>query len=326
MQSRLSEEKQFHQAIYANGGNKLTSKPRKLNSYHAFGIEQIAPIGKSSSHTPVNIFPTKTLTAPQLSPQNYGLKSQRKHSMAHSRFSPSGSKRWLACPASIQLAESIPFVMDTTRPAAQGTLVHHMVEMLLKDRLENVSLSDYWLGREEEIDGFNIEVTKDMVSCAEQYVEYVQTRLEELDGRLLIEEKVHIDEISQECWGTVDALVLGKKSNRIAVIDLKSGKFPVDVINNEQLMIYGLGALSRYGNESTTIELTIVQPTSFHRDGKIRSWDISAENLVEWGFNILKPAIEACLEEEPVFNAGKDQCRFCRAKDICDSFKQSEVM
>ena len=54
----------------------------------------------------------------------------------------------------------------------------------------------------------------------------------------------------------------------------------MDVINNEQLMIYGLGALSRYGNESTTVELTIVQPTSFHRDGKIRSWDISAENLV----------------------------------------------
>ena len=74
--------------------------------------------------------------------------------MAHSRFSPSAAKRWMACPGSIQLAESIPFVMDTTMPAAKGTLVHHMVEMLLKDRLENVSLSDYWLGRKEEIDGF----------------------------------------------------------------------------------------------------------------------------------------------------------------------------
>jgi len=242
--------------------------------------------------------------------------------MAHSRFSPSAAKRWMACPGSIQLAESIPFVMDTTMPAAKGTLVHHMVEMLLKDRLENVSLSDYWLGREEEIDGFNIEVTKEMVSCAEQYVEYVQTRQEDLNGKLLIEERTRIDEISQECWGTVDALILGKEANRIAVIDLKSGKFPVDVEHNEQLMIYALGALSRYGNENTTVELTIVQPTSFHRDGKIRSWDISAENLVEWGFNILKPAIDACLEEEPVFNAGRDQCRFCRAKDICNSYNQ----
>ncbi len=75
-----------------------------------------------------------------------------------------------------------------------------------------------------------------MISCAEQYVEYVQQRQEELEGNLLIEEKLHIDEISPECWGTGDALILGKKSNRIAVIDLKSGKFPVDVEHNEQLM------------------------------------------------------------------------------------------
>ena len=116
--------------------------------------------------------------------------------MAHSRFSPSASKRWMACPGSIQLSESIPFVMDTTIPAATGTLVHHMVEMLLKDRLENVTLSDYWLDREEEIDGFNIKVTKQMIECAEVYFEYVKKRQEELDGTLLIEEKLYIDEIS----------------------------------------------------------------------------------------------------------------------------------
>jgi hypothetical protein len=109
--------------------------------------------------------------------------------MAHSRFSPSAAKRWMACPGSIQLSESIPFVMDTTIPAATGTLVHHMVEMLLKDRLENVTLSDYWLDREEEIDGFNIKVNKSMIDCAEVYVEYVKKRQEELEGTLLIEEK-----------------------------------------------------------------------------------------------------------------------------------------
>jgi hypothetical protein len=245
--------------------------------------------------------------------------------MAHSRFSPSAAKRWMACPGSIQLSESIPFVMDTTIPAATGTLVHHMVEMLLKERLENVTLSDYWLDREEEIDGFNIKVTKQMIDCAEVYVDYVKNRQEELEGTLLIEEKLYINEISSECWGTGDATILGKKANRIAVIDLKSGKFPVDVENNPQLMIYGLGALARYGDDKTTMELTIVQPTSYHKDGKIRVWDITADNLVEWGFNILKPAIEACLEPEPVFNAGRDQCRFCRAKEICEAYKKYEV-
>ena len=162
---------------------------------------------------------------------------------AHSKFSPSASKRWITCPGSISLSEDVPY--SSSYAAASGTLVHNMVEMLLKGHLENVSLSDYWLDKKEVYDDFEVTVTKDMIKCAETYVHYVETRTQELEGKLLIEEKLRIDEISEDCWGTGDAVILGKKSNRIAVIDLKSGKFPVEVQDNTQLMIYGLGALSR---------------------------------------------------------------------------------
>ena len=43
----------------------------------------------------------------------------------------------------------------------------------------------------------------------------------------------------------------------MVVADLKSGNFPVDVNFNEQLMTYSLGALARWGNENTVIEMTI---------------------------------------------------------------------
>lgn len=229
---------------------------------------------------------------------------------AHASRSPSASKRWMSCPGSIKLSEDIPF--SSSYAAASGSIVHNMSEMLFKGHLENVSLSDYWLDKTEVYDDFEVTVTKDMIKCAETYVHYVETRTQELDGKLLIEEKLRIDEISEDCWGTGDAVIIGKKTNRIAVIDLKSGKFPVDVQDNTQLMIYGLGAASRYANENTTIELTIVQPLGFHKDGPIRSWDISATDLVDWGYDILKPAIDATFEEEPEFLVG-EWCRFCPA-------------
>ena len=61
-----------------------------------------------------------------------------------------------------------------------------------------------------------------------------------------------MNEISDAVWGTSDTLILSKKEfNTIEIVDFKAGKWPVKVDNNPQLKIYGLGALSRYGNENT---------------------------------------------------------------------------
>ena len=76
--------------------------------------------------------------------------------MAHAKLSPSGSKIWMACPGQPDLASQVPY--STSYAAASGTFVHSMSEMLFKDRLENVTLRDYWLGRKELVEEFEIEV------------------------------------------------------------------------------------------------------------------------------------------------------------------------
>ena len=208
-------------------------------------------------------------------------------------------------------------------PAARGTAIHEMCEQLLKDRLDGITLSDYWLGRTVELEGFAIEIGQEEIDIAETYVNYIRQRTEELNGKLLIEEKVYLNEISDDCWGTADAVILGE-GNRMVIADLKSGNFPVDVNFNEQLMTYSLGALARFGNENTVIEMTIIQPSkkSFHKDGPIRSFDIQAVDLVDWGFNILKPACEEAMGEDPTYNAG-DWCRFCAYKPDCVTFQNN---
>ena len=241
--------------------------------------------------------------------------------MAHATLAPSSISRVIRCPGSAIPNAEAP--NTSSFPAARGTAIHEMCEQLLKDRLDGVTLSDYWLGRTVELEGFAIEIGQEEIDIAETYVNYIRQRTEELNGKLLIEEKVYLNEISDDCWGTSDAVILGE-GNRMVIADLKSGNFPVDVNFNEQLMTYSLGALARFGNENTVIEMTIIQPSkkSFHKDGPIRSFDIQAVDLVDWGFNILKPACEEALGEDPTYNAG-DWCRFCAYKPDCVTFQNN---
>ena len=237
--------------------------------------------------------------------------------MAHALASPSAAERWFKCAGSVLANADMPY--ETSLAAANGTLIHHMTEMLLKDRLRDMTLRDYWLDRKEVIEDFEIEIDEEMINCAEVYVDYILKREEELGARRVIEEKVYLNEISDKCYGTADCILLAE--NRICVIDLKSGKWAVDPVKNKQLMIYGLGALTRYGggNPDITMELTIVQPRV---KNQIKTFEISAPNLVEWGFTDLKQATDACDEESPQYNFG-DHCRFCNAKADCDEYKRN---
>ena len=238
--------------------------------------------------------------------------------MAHAILSPSSMFRIIRCPASAKI--NAVAERRGSIAAARGTAVHEMCEALLKNRLDGITLADYYLGRTVDVDGFSFDITKDDIAIAEIYVDYINQRTEELNGKLLIEEKVNAPEISDDLWGTADAVILGE-SNRMVVADLKSGAWPVDVVMNEQLMTYSLACLTRWGNEDTVIEMTIIQPNkrAFHKDGQIRTWDIQAVDLADWGLNILKPACDEAMGDEPSFNAG-DWCKFCSHKEVCETY------
>ena len=72
--------------------------------------------------------------------------------------------------------------------AARGTSTHEMVEALLKNRLDGISLADYYLGRTVDVDGFSFDITQDDIDMAEIYVDYINRRTEELNGKILVEE------------------------------------------------------------------------------------------------------------------------------------------
>ena len=85
------------------------------------------------------------------------------------------------------------------------------------------------------------------------------------------------------------------------------------------MSIYALGALARYGNEDMKVIMTIVQPRSKQ---SVRSWETTAEYLVDWGFSELKNALDNCEVDEPNYTFG-EQCRFCPAKRVCETYKSN---
>ena len=93
--------------------------------------------------------------------------------MAHALYSPSSADRWFNCPASPSMSADVPYTVSL--PAAEGTLLHQISEMQLKDRMENAMLETYWLNRTEVIEDFEIEINQDMIDCAKAYVDYVKT-------------------------------------------------------------------------------------------------------------------------------------------------------
>ena len=241
----------------------------------------------------------------------------------HAICSPSSYDRWHKCPASAKINATA--IQEPSYPATEGTVIHEVAETDLKELIKGVSLEDYWLDRTVNKYGIDVVVTQDLIDCAKFYVAYCNDRTKELQATRLIEEQLELTELHEAIWGTADCLLIADKKidNLIEVIDFKSGSWPVTMPSN-QLKIYGLMALSRYGDEDTKVLMTIVQPRIRGNKSKINSYQMNAEELVDWGYQDLRKAAELCFEDPPVFKAG-DWCRFCSYKNDCDKFQQLEL-
>ncbi|MAV07645.1 MAG: hypothetical protein CMQ88_00375 [Gammaproteobacteria bacterium] len=237
----------------------------------------------------------------------------------HALLSPSAASRWMKCPASPVMSQDMPY--QTSFAAVKGTIIHMMAETLLKDRLEDSTLKDHFLGETKIQDNFHILIDEQMVECAEIYVDYIFEREGQLKAKKLIEEQVTLEEINTNLWGTLDCALITK--DVIEIIDLKSGSWPVEA-NNTQLRIYALGILERYPYVDAKVILTIVQPYSSDKKGPVKSFETTPESLVDWAFQDLKPAADACLESEPKFVFG-DHCRFCLYKQDCQTYNLNSM-
>lgn len=225
----------------------------------------------------------------------------------HAFLSASASHRWLNCPPSAKLCESLPD--QTSSFAQEGTDCHELCAYLVekaigkdvKDPTENLTY-------------YNAE----MQNCAEEYCSYVLEQLEEAkkycaDPMVFIEQRLDFSRWVENGFGTGDCLILADQV--LQIIDYKHGLgVLVESDHNSQMMCYALGALEAFDGiyDIDRVTMTIFQP----RRDNISTWSCTKEELLKWADKVLAPTAALAYEGKGEFMAG-EHCQFCKVKATC---------
>lgn len=252
----------------------------------------------------------------------------------HSPIGASSCERWWNCPGSVKLIDSLP-PAPSSQYAAEGTVAHWVAEQWLNSGVwQDDEIRHKYVGTTMVQDGFEIEITDEMVDAVEVYKnavwEYVfgsrhgEKGLDGLRaGDIRTEVKFALTHIDPEAFGTCD-LVIVKPMDRIIVMDYKHGKgHAVEVTENKQLLYYALGALYELPPEERDfgyVETVIVQPRAKHPDGPIRKHVYRLSELREFGYG-LKEAVERVRKGDDTPKAGA-WCKFCNAKPVCPAVRK----
>ena len=219
------------------------------------------------------------------------------------KLRPSAATRWLSCPASVKLCESIPY--QPAGEAAQiGTAIHEVAETAY---LTNASPYD-WIGQTVK----DIVITEQNADFAAAHVEHIRT-LELRLGNLKVEQYVTAYKDKDiDLGGTADVIAWSDEKSTLVIADLKTGRGYVDA-DSDQMKIYAIGAMRHTKTEFQNIEMSIIQPTH----GEPRTHKITFKELNDWAASNLTPAIQAVKRGDTEPTPTEKGCQWCPAKAIC---------
>lgn len=243
----------------------------------------------------------------------------------HSKLGASSASRWLNCPGSVKLSETLP-PQPSSEYALEGTAAHKLAEICLisKDKdpddflgkeLQLVDEKDLKKGKKPEF----YEVTQGMADAVQVYVEYVRKQ----KGELNIETQFDLSFIEEGMFGTNDACIYNEQLGILEVIDYKHGAgIAVSPVENTQLAYYGLGAAKIYElHPNSTIKLTVVQPRAMGE--AIKTWVTTVGYLDQFAKK-LKAGAKATRAKDPKFAEG-NWCRFCPAQFMCPLLQEKSL-
>lgn len=149
----------------------------------------------------------------------------------------------MSCAGSLKLSEGVP--NKDTQYSLDGSAMHEVAAACLV----NGELASGFVGQMVTLPGCKeVKFTEEMAELVQGYVDHVNSVV--YGGQLLVEQRVDFSPFVgvPEQFGTADVVIL--RSDELHVIDLKTGRTPVEVENNSQMLIYALGALNSFAGES----------------------------------------------------------------------------
>lgn len=244
----------------------------------------------------------------------------------HAELSPSTAPRYLNCPGSVELCRGVPD--QRSQYADEGEMAHRMAEKLLDGSVQFKDIGNVFE---------NSAVPHDMPESVMLFVKECQED-QKTAIYVGIEQTVSLDWLWHQVgrtpptpmYGTADWIAL--LPNLLKVRDYKHGAGVfVPILDNEQLMKYGLGAMQWCLDAGfvlpSKVEISITQPRSRSGGQHTRSETYHVMDLLSWAERVLIPGAEKAWNDKgQTLNPGP-WCKktFCRARRTCPALHQMAV-
>lgn len=234
----------------------------------------------------------------------------------HARIAPSELARTVACNAWVQLAAGLPPEPDT-----EESLEGNAADWVAK---QYAAGNEVPYGSPTPVPGYTVDW--DMIRGAKMWADTVGYGA--VSGVPVVIQAIH----PTDCWGEPDGWRWDAIERVLRMRDYKYGFEVHDPFEHWQMMAYARGVIDtlQLVDFEIDVELTIVQPRAYHKDGPVRSWRIRGDQLRPY-INIAMAAAHAALPPSygdkgpipgppPIAKTGP-HCIHCPARSHCGTFQ-----
>lgn len=239
----------------------------------------------------------------------------------------STAARRMGCPRSYALEQLVPKDERGSDYAREGTALHELMAMTLRDGVEPTDMLPYTFTAADGSWSFTVD--RDLwdakgepaLTAFDKFCAQMEQEIGD-DMVMLVERRVAVPGIPN-AFGTSD--IIGRCGAELFVMDWKFGYKTVRAEDNKQLMFYAAGALNterawvgeELANDPTTpVTLAIIQPLNAGQgDDIVQHWTTSVGDLAMYMQNLQTAVGEA---QRPNARVAKGPwCDFARCKTVC---------
>lgn len=247
---------------------------------------------------------------------------RRKRMPSKYKLSPSASERFLTCTAS--LPHNLSFTEN--KATLKGQLQHAVAQLRLEQiflgkdnawKLEKLMnpKNKYTSRNDTELFVYWDDESERTVS---NYITYIKAIYEEYKPiSIEFEKRIKMVFYGNTINGVIDCVMI-TKDKRVIIVDLKTGRVPVDTEDNKQMLMYANGTIQDLFRKDTKIYDKILISICQSLINNTQAVEYTLKQLIDW-YVEQKDKMNEINTNNLVFNPSKTACKYCQYRDNCSA-------